>query len=105
MPEIQREANLREEAGRGHDAALVLENPAYVEAMARLRSDVIEAWKKCPIRDREGQMLYLQLAKMTDKFEGILNGMVNGGRYARRQIEMDELRNESGARKLMRRVL
>lgn len=99
------EASQRQDVQRGHDAALVLENPAYTEAMARLRSDVIAAWKECPIRDREGQMLLLQLAKLTDKFEAHLAGMVNAGQYAKRQLELDEIRNESGARKLMRRVL
>jgi hypothetical protein len=90
---------------QGLDAHMVLENPAYKEAMAALRGQVIEQWKACPIRDREGQMLLLQLAKLADKFEGILGGMVQSGRLAQHKIELNEVRNESPARKLMRRVL
>lgn len=90
---------------RGHDAALVLENPAYVEAIARLRADVVETWKACPIRDKQGQMLLLQLAKVTDKFEGILQGMVMGGKLAKHQLELNDVRDEHPARTFMRRVL
>lgn len=73
--------------------------------MDALRAEVVEAWKKCPVRDKEGQVLLLQLAKLTDKFESVLAGMVEGGKFAQRQLELDELRNESAGRKLMRRVL
>ncbi|MBA3773822.1 MAG: hypothetical protein H0X13_15430 [Ramlibacter sp.] len=96
---------LHQDAQRGQEAAQVLDNAAYVEAMARLRTEVVEAWKACPVRDKEGQLLLLQLAKLTDKFESILSGMVEGGKFALRQIELDEMRNENAARKFVRRVL
>lgn len=92
-------------AQRGLEASQVLDNPAYKAAMDALRVEVVEAWKKCPVRDKEGQVLLLQLAKLTDKFEGVLSGMVEGGKFASRQMELDDLRNESAARKMMRRVL
>lgn len=95
----------QQQAQRGLEASQVLDNPAYRAAMDDLRAEVIEAWKKCPVRDKEGQVLLLQLAKLTDKFEGVLSGMVEGGKFASRQLELDELRNESAGRKLMRRVL
>ena len=92
-------------AQKGFEASQVLDNPAYTAAMDALRTEVIEAWKKCPVRDKEGQVLLLQLAKLTDKFEGVLSGMVDGGKFAQRQLELDDMRNESAGRKLMRRVL
>jgi hypothetical protein len=92
-------------AQKGFEASQVLDNPAYRAAMDALRAEVVEAWKKCPVRDKEGQVLLLQLAKLTDKFESVLTGMVEGGKFATRQLELDELRNESAGRKLMRRVL
>lgn len=95
----------QQQAQRGLEASQVLDNPAYRAAMDALRAEVVEAWKKCPVRDKEGQVLLLQLAKLTDKFEGVLSGMVEGGKFASRQLELDELRNESAGRKLMRRVL
>lgn len=90
---------------QGLDARMVLENESYKAAMQALRAQVVEQWKACPIRDQEGQLLLLQLAKLADKFEGILAGMVEGGKFAQRRIDLDEIRNESGARKLVRRVL
>jgi len=95
----------QQQAQRGLEASQVLDNPAYKAAMEALRAEVIDAWKKCPVRDKEGQVLLLQLAKLTDKFEGVLSGMVEGGKFASRQLELDDLRNESAGRKLMRRVL
>lgn len=95
----------QQQAQRGLEASQVLDNPAYRAAMDALRAEVVEAWKKCPVRDKEGQVLLLQLAKLTDKFEGVLTGMVEGGKFASRQLELDDLRNESAGRKLMRRVL
>lgn len=88
----------------GREASQVLDNEAYKEAMNILRTQVIEQWKACPIRDREGQMLLLQLAKLTDKFEGILRGMIEGGKYAQFKIDLEEERNESKARRLVRKV-
>lgn len=95
----------QQQSQRGLEASQVLDNPAYRAAMDALRAEVIEAWKKCPVRDKEGQVLLLQLAKLTDKFEGVLSGMVEGGKFASRQLELDDLRNESAGRKLMRHVL
>ena len=92
-------------AQKGLEASQVLDNPAYRAAMDALRAEVIDAWKKCPVRDKEGQVLLLQLAKLTDKFEGVLSGMVEGSKFAQRQLELDDMRNESAGRKLMRRVL
>jgi hypothetical protein len=92
---------------RGLEARQVIENPAYRAAMDLLKAEVVQAWKACPVRDKEGQLVLLQLAKLTDKFDGILTGMVETGRYSQRRIEeaVNDVRSESGARKLMRRVL
>lgn len=88
----------------GRNADLVLSNPAYAEAMARMKSEVIDTWKACPVRDREGQLLLLQLAKLADKFEGILSGMVRGGQLAQHKIDVDAERNESMAKRFLRKV-
>ena len=90
---------------RATDAALVLENEAYKEAMSALKKQVVESWKDCPVRDREGQMLLLQLAKLTDKFESILNGMIENGKLAARKIELDKVRNESAVHRFARKVV
>ena len=90
---------------RGQEAAQVLDNEAFKLAMQSLKTSVLEQWKACPIRDSEGQVLLLQLAKLTDKFESILIGMVESGKFAQHQIDIDKLRNEPAARKFVRKVL
>lgn len=90
---------------RGIDANQVLNNEAFKDAFTVLRSAVVEEWKKCPVRDQDGALLLLQLAKLTDKFESILVGMVESGKMAKHQIDLRELRNESKARNFMRRVV
>lgn len=88
----------------GRNADLVLSNPAYADAMARMKSEVIATWKDCPVRDREGQLLLLQLAKLTDKFEAILASMVQGGKLAQHKINIDAERNESRTQRFLRKV-
>ena len=89
---------------RATEAALVLDNPAYQEAMSQLKAVVIQQWKDCPVRDREGQLLLLQLAKLCDKFESLLNGMVETGKLAQHRIDLDRERNESLAKRFLRKV-
>ena len=91
-------------AQRGIEASQVLDNPAYQQAMKTLKDEVYAAWKACPVRDKEGQVLLLQLAKLTDKFEGVLQGLVQSGRFAEHQLKLDNLRNESPARKMLRKI-
>lgn len=90
---------------RGQEAAQVLDNEAFKLAMESLKTSVLDQWKACPIRDQEGQTLLLQLAKLTDKFESLLIGMIESGKFAQRQIELDKLRNETKARQFVRKVL
>ena len=94
----------RHDVQRGIDATAVLDNEAFKEAMTLLKTSVVQQWKECPIRDREGQLLLLQLARLADKFEGLLVGAVERGKLAQRKIELDELRDESPARQFFRRV-
>ncbi len=89
---------------RALEAAQVLDNPAYQEAMRQLKTAVIQQWKECPVRDREGQMLLLQLAKLTDKFESLLQGMVATGKLAQHRIDLDRERDESIAKRFLRKV-
>ena len=90
---------------RGREASAVLENEAFKSAMSALKSSVLTEWKKCPIRDQQGQVLLLQLAKLTDKFEAMLTGMVETGQYELKKLELDSVRDEPAARRFMRKVL
>lgn len=89
---------------RGKEAAAVLENEAFKAAMQGLKDAVIQNWRECPVRDREGALLLLQLAKLTDKFESLLVGMVENGKMAQHRIDLDSERDESQTRRFMRKV-
>ena len=83
---------------------MVLDSEAFRIAMDLLKAGVIDQWKACPVRDKEGQLLLLQLAKLTDRFEGLLIGMVESGKFAQNKIDLDNLRDESPTRKFFRKV-
>ena len=92
-------------SNRGLEASQVLENPAYREAMEALKASIVAKWKECPLRDKEGQTLTLQMMRLADTFEAILSGYVEAGKYAAHKLSVDDARDESVARKFMRRVL
>lgn len=89
---------------RGIDAAQVLENVAFKEAFQSLKDQITTQWRACPIRDKEGALLLLQLAKLGDMYEGILIGMVEAGKMSQRKIDMDKLRDETIPRRFFRKV-
>ena len=93
----------RQDVNMGRSASEVLENQAFQEAMGLLRGAVVTQWKECPVRDKEGALLLLQLAKITDKFEGLLVGLIEKGKLAHHKIELDALRDESKLQKTARK--
>ena len=93
-----------QEVQRAIEASQVLGNPAYVEAMAALKEQIFTEWKKCPVRDAEGQLILLQLAKLADKFDGMLTGMLESGKMAQHKLDIDSVRSESTVRRWIRKV-
>lgn len=89
-------------AKQGDDARQVLNNPAFQKAMAQLHDLAHAAFKRTDIRDAEGLKLARQFAAVTDDFEAILTRMVEGGKFA--QVNLDKHRDESAARKAVRKV-
>lgn len=96
--------NDHQAASMGVTARQVLDNAAYQAAMTSLKAQVVQQWKDCPVRDKEGQLLLLQLAKLADKFDGILSGMIEAGKLAEHKINLDGVRDESGGRRMLRRA-
>lgn len=90
---------------RGQEAAQVLDNEAFKLAMNSLRQSGIDAMLACPIRDNEGRLLLAQYVKVVDKFKSDLLSMIESGKFAQRQIDIDKLRNEPKARQFVRKVL
>jgi len=81
----------------------VLRNEAYRAAMDGMKAQIVQQWKECPVRDKEGALLLLQLAKLCDKFEGMLTGMIEGGKLAQMKIDLDRERDESKLKRLARK--
>lgn len=96
--------SLHQTAQDGLEAQRLLDSEIFKTAMQAMKAQIVEQWKACPVRDVEGQTLLLQLAKLADKFEGILSGLVQGGKFAQHQIDLDSERNETPVRKFFRKV-
>ena len=90
---------------QGHFAAEVIANQAYQAGIESLKKQVTVQLLACPMTDRDQQVLLIQLAKLTDKFDSILRGFIEAGKLAQHNIKIDKLRNESTARSMMRWVL
>ncbi len=95
----------RSMAQRGQEAAQILDSEAFNAAFRAVREKIISQWKESSVRDAEGQRLLHQMIRIADDFESALRGTIEAGKFAQAQIDLSELRNESPARKLMRRVL
>lgn len=89
----------------GEDARRVLESPAFNEALRLMSEDALERLKQCPIRDHEGRLLLAQAARLTDKVAETLRGMLEAGKMAKAQIEIDSARSESRVKRVLNRVL
>jgi hypothetical protein len=88
---------------RGIEAQRILDSEVFTESMRILDAQIVAQWKSCPVTDREGQMLLLQLAKIKSKFESVLIGLVETGKLATHEINLNAERNESKARQFFRR--
>jgi predicted transcriptional regulator len=93
----------RQDVQAGRNASEVLDNPAYKEAMQLLRDAVVQQWLTHPVQDKEGALLLLQYAKVTERFEAILSGLVEKGKLAQHRIEIDALRDESKLKQAARK--
>lgn len=90
---------------RGIEAQRVLDCPVFKDAMAMLDAQIVQQWRATAVTDKEGAMLLLQLAKLKSKFETVLIGLIETGKFATHQINMDAERNESGVKRAIRRML
>jgi hypothetical protein len=90
---------------RGIEARRILDSEVFKDALTMLDAQIVAQWKTTAVTDKEGAMLLLQLAKIKSKFESIFVGLVETGKFATHQISLDAERNESKARRLLRRVL
>jgi len=79
--------SLEDEATRGDQAAIILDNPAVKEALQAIKEEIISQWSETPARDTEGREWIWRHYKVFEKFEGILKGYIDTGKMAKIEIE------------------
>lgn len=90
-----------QEAHRGQEAELLLNNDLLRDALAAIDAEVVKQWQDCPARDRDGKEALWQLMKTAQKFRRILIGHIETGKLARENLRRIE---ESRMRRLLRRA-
>lgn len=75
-----------------NDAIAVLENEAYKQAISRMHAEIVKQWENCPVRDKEGQTLILQMKKVAKLFEENLHGIIRAGDFAQHKIDLESAR-------------
>lgn len=76
----------------GNDAQAVLDNEAFKQAISRMHSEIVKQWENCPVRDKEGQTLILQMKKLAKLFEDNLYGLVRAGEFAQHKLDLEVAR-------------
>lgn len=93
--------NLLEDAQQGYEARQLLENEVYKSAIENVRAGIVEKWRSCPIRDREGQHELKLMDKLLSELEGYIKQVVDTGKMAEIQLENErrmQLVKQSGIR-------
>lgn len=77
---------LEEQVRSGDEARAVLDNPAFAQAFADIKQELIEQWKQAPARDLTGKEHLWNLHKLTEKLELALRSTLDTGTLAREQL-------------------
>jgi hypothetical protein len=76
---------------RAETAKRFLNDPLMVESLERLERDIMEAWARTGIRDREGQHELLLMIQTARKFKAIFTEIVMTGELQKQQIQAPKL--------------
>jgi hypothetical protein len=85
-----------QEMRRGEDAARILAEPLFKEAMEKVRSEVIAQWSAAPARDTQGREWLWQFYQVAAKFENTLVSVMETGKMA--SLSQKESLREKAAR-------
>ena len=81
--------NLHTESQRGHTAKQLLENDIYKETFTLLRESIIQKWRDCPIRDKDGQHELKLMDKILSDIERHIKQVAETGKLADIQLEQE----------------
>ena len=87
--EMNKHLSIDEQIRRGEAAARVLAEPVLKDALEAMKREIIAQWSATPARDAEGREWVWRHYKITERFEAMLNGFVQTGRFERLKIEKD----------------
>jgi hypothetical protein len=76
-----------EQIRRGDEAARVLAEPVLRDALEAMKREIISQWSAMPARDAEGREWVWRHYKVTERFEAMLRGFVETGKFERMKIE------------------
>lgn len=67
---------------RGENAARLLGDRLLNESLDTIEREILLQWESCPARDVEGREELWKYYKVSKKFRGILQGMMESGKIA-----------------------
>lgn len=65
----------------------VLENEAFIGAMADIKSEITEQWMKSPARDQEGREKLWLMLSLANKLEATMKTTFDSGKLAKLDLE------------------
>lgn len=81
---------LQQRIYEGARAREVLENEAFKQAFADLKSEIVDQWKSSPARDAEGREKLWLMLSLANKLELILTGAMDTGKLAEKDLEFQQ---------------
>lgn len=75
---------------RGDNAARILAEPVVKEALESMKAEIIRAWSETPARDAEAREWVWRQYKAVEKFEGLLKGYMETGKFERKALLMKQ---------------
>ena len=94
----EQEIKLLKEAERGAKAKSVYEDSFVQEALQAIDGGILDAWKKSPVRDQEGQVQLRLLYKCLHDFKAYFLDAMTTGKMAEVQLKHERsLKDRAGA--------
>lgn len=81
--------NQFEEAQLGFEAKQLLENPLFQQAIENVRQGILEKWRACPVRDKEGAHELKLMDKVLTDIEGYIKQVLDTGKMAEIQLDAE----------------
>lgn len=88
------EFKLNREVARGDRAKAILDDEIYQEAWREVEAAIIQKWRECPIRDRDGAHELKLMLKLLEDVHGHINTVMQSGKMAAMQLEAEKKRKE-----------